>query len=113
MPCDERRLRSLATGGVSLKVRDTTNGLPEFVANHKRGGQRPAARLGTEKGSTPSQDYCTHCYQNGEFTWQAANLDEAVAGNVEFWEREENETDEQLFARVKGVFLQLKRWKAA
>ena len=71
-----------------------------------------AEDFGTEKGGAASRDYCCHCYKGGEFTWQAASLDEAVEGNIEFWEKEGNETDDQLRARVKEEFSRLKRWKA-
>ena len=68
--------------------------------------------FGTEKGGGASGDYCCHCYKDGEFTWQAASLDEAVEGNIEFWEKEGDESDDELRARVKEEFSKLKRWKA-
>jgi len=74
---------------------------------------KEAKDFGTEKGGNASEDYCVHCYAEGEFTWHAASLDEAVEGNVSFWNKEEGETDEQLFTRVKNEFLKLKRWQTA
>jgi len=72
-----------------------------------------AKDFGTEKGGGASADYCVHCYAEGEFTWHAASLDEAVEGNLEFWDKNEGETNEQLFARVKDEFSKLKRWQQA
>ena len=69
--------------------------------------------FGTEKGGSASVDYCCHCYKDGEFTWSAASLDEAVDGNVGFWEKEGDESDDELRARVKEEFSKLKRWKTA
>ena len=74
---------------------------------------KKAEDFGTEKGGGTSEDYCCHCYKDGEFTWHAASLDEAVDGNVEFWEKEGDESDADLRARVKKEFSQLKRWKQA
>ena len=68
--------------------------------------------FGTEKNGSESTDYCCHCYKDGDFTWQAASVDEAVEGNLDFWEKEIDESDEQFRARVKGEFSRLKRWKA-
>jgi len=74
---------------------------------------KKAEDFGTEKGGSPSADYCCHCYKDGEFTWHAASLDEAVEGNMEFWEREGDENDDQLRARIREEFSKLKRWKTA
>ena len=69
--------------------------------------------FGTEKGGNASVDYCCHCYKDGDFTWTAESIDEAVEGNVEFWEKEGNESDADLRARIKSEFSKLKRWKSA
>jgi len=69
--------------------------------------------FGTETDGNTSTDYCCHCYQKGAFTWQAASLDEAVDGNIEFWEKEGNESDDEFRSRVKREFSKLKRWKTA
>ena len=69
--------------------------------------------FGTEKCGSASEDYCCHCYKDGDFTWNAASVDEAVDGNIEFWEKEEGESDEKFRARVKEEFSNLKRWKTA
>ena len=74
---------------------------------------KKAEDLGTEKGGNASEDYCCHCYKEGNFTWHAASLDEAVEGNLEFYEKEGNESDAELRARVKEEFSKLKRWKTA
>jgi len=74
---------------------------------------KEATDFGTEKGGSASVDYCCHCYKDGDFTWHAASLDEAVEGNVEFWEKEGNESDAELRARVREEFSKLKRWKTA
>jgi len=72
-----------------------------------------AEDFGTEKDGGASVDYCCHCYKDGDFTWHAASLDEAVDGNIEFWEKEGNESDADLRARVKDEFSKLKRWMTA
>jgi len=72
-----------------------------------------AEDFGTEKGGGASEDYCCHCYKGGDFTWQAASLDEAVEGNLEFWAKEDGESDDALRRRVREEFSKLKRWKMA
>jgi len=74
---------------------------------------KDAKDFGTEKGGGASADYCCHCYKDGDFTWTAANLDEAVESNIGFWEKEGDESDADLRARVKAEFSKLKRWKTA
>jgi len=74
---------------------------------------KKADDFGTEKGGNASVDYCCHCYKDGDFTWHASSLDEAVDGNIEFWEKEGNESDDELRARVREEFSKLKRWQTA
>ena len=69
--------------------------------------------FGTNKDGSINEDYCCHCYKDGDFTWHAASIDEAVACNVSFWEKEGDESDDALRARVKEAFSKLKRWKTA
>ena len=38
-----------------------------------------AADFGTEKDGSPSKEYCTYCYQNGEWTQPNITLEETIA----------------------------------
>ena len=68
--------------------------------------------FGTEACGGPSDDYCVHCYQNGDFTWKPT-FEEFVEGNVQFW-REEGESDDTAArVRIMEVLPTLKRWAIA
>ena len=66
-------------------------------------------KFGTEYDGTPSEDYCTHCYKNGEFT-TSQTLEEAVEANIMFW-KSEDESDDVARERIMKIFPHLKRWK--
>ena len=72
--------------------------------------------FGKEADGSPSQDYCVHCYENGDFSWKCS-FEEAVEGNIQFWREDgesDNETDNaRARARIMEVFPKLKRWAAA
>ena len=72
--------------------------------------------FGKEADGSPSQDYCVHCYENGDFSWKCS-FEEAVEGNIQFWREDgesDNETDNaKARARIMEVFPKLKRWAAA
>ena len=69
-----------------------------------------AKDFGTEKDGKASADYCCHCYENGEFSWQAT-YEEAVESNIPWWKEEGDKSDDEARERIKSVFPTLKRWK--
>ena len=68
--------------------------------------------FGTESCGGPSEDYCVHCFKDGDFLWKCT-LEEAVEGNIEFWREEGDESDDLARARILEVFPKLKRWATA
>ena len=66
-------------------------------------------KFGTEGGGSRSEDYCTYCYQNGEFT-NPQTLAEAVETNIPWW-KNEDESDDVARERIMEIFPNLKRWK--
>ena len=64
---------------------------------------------GTESDGNPSDDYCCHCYQNGDFTW-GTTLEEAARENIQFWRKDGDTSDDEARARIWEVFPKLKRW---
>ena len=66
-------------------------------------------KFGTEANGNPSLDYCCYCYANGDFTTKQT-LEEAVEGNIQFWRKEGDKTDDEARARIWEVFPKLKRW---
>ena len=71
-----------------------------------------AKDFGTEADGSPSQDYCCHCYQNGDFTGKST-FEEAVENNIPWWKEEGDKSDDEARARIMAVFPTLKRWKAS
>ena len=67
--------------------------------------------FGTNADSRTNEEYCCHCYQNGDFTWKAT-FEEAVEGNIQFWREDGDKGDDEARARIMEVFPTLKRWKA-
>ena len=72
--------------------------------------------FGKEADGSQSNDYCVHCYQNGDFCWKPT-FEEFVEGNIQFW-REDGESDNaednaKARARIMEVMPTLKRWKTA
>lgn len=65
--------------------------------------------FGTEKDGTRSQDYCTYCYQNGQFN-KDETMDEMIATCVPFMVRE-GMTEEKARAILQHQLPTLKRWR--
>ena len=65
--------------------------------------------FGTETDGEPSRDYCCYCHADGDFTTKQT-LEEAVEGNIQFWRRESDKSDDEARARIWEVFPKLKRW---
>jgi|GEM_PF-791223 len=66
-------------------------------------------KFGTEADGSPSNDYCCYCYADGDFTTKQT-LEEAVDGNLQFWRKENDKSDDEARARIMEVFPKLKRW---
>ena len=69
----------------------------------------PDAQYGMEKDGSLSQDYCSYCYADGQFT-----SDKAVEQMVETclpFVREHYKSDDEARADMMAFFPQLKRWK--
>ncbi len=70
---------------------------------------------GTNADQSPSNDYCTYCYKNGEFTWKDATMDGMIEHCVQFLDEfnkdsAEQFTREQAIAQMKQFFPTLRRW---
>ena len=68
--------------------------------------------FGTESCGGPSEDYCCHCYKDGDFTCKET-FEEAVESNIRFWKEDGDKSDDEARGRIMKVFPMLKRWKTA
>ncbi|MCC8109354.1 MAG: zinc ribbon domain-containing protein [Planctomycetes bacterium] len=71
--------------------------------------------FGTNADGTPHAEYCTYCYQNGEFT-REATVEEMVESNLRFldhWNEEtgNNYTVDEARPMLREFLATLKRWK--
>lgn len=69
---------------------------------------------GTNEDKSLSQDYCTYCFQNGEFA-QDCTMDEMIDQCAQFVDEfnkdsEQKMTKEEAVANMKQFFPTLKRW---
>ena len=64
---------------------------------------------GTNKDGTINQDYCIHCFKDGEFT-EDITLEEAIADSVNYAEMA-GMTKEAMLEMQSKVLPTLKRWK--
>ena len=65
--------------------------------------------LGTEKDGSKSADYCSYCYENGAFTYEASMeemIDQCVPHMVG-----EVYTEESARAMMEKTLPELKRWR--
>ena len=65
--------------------------------------------FGTMKSGCKSDDYCVHCFKDGEFT-QDITLEQAIAQCAEYADMA-GTTREEAFAYATNLFPTLKRWK--
>lgn len=65
--------------------------------------------FGTEASGAPSDDYCTHCYQGGAYTWPGASIDEMAAFGGAILSRMYEIPPERATAFVKEQLSCLKR----
>ena len=64
---------------------------------------------GTEADGSESPDYCTWCYQNGEFT--STGLDEIIERNVPYLTAATDFTEEEAVSFMGALLPTLKHWK--
>lgn len=70
--------------------------------------------FGTEANGSLSSDYCTYCFQKGEFTNPKATLEgmmDFLAPNWGEWTGRLELTAEEAKPEVKKILINLKRWK--
>ena len=73
--------------------------------------------FGTEADGGISTEYCTHCYQNGNFT-HGRTIEEMVESNLQFlneWNAQNGSsyTEDEAKAILTAHLASLKRWKTA
>ncbi len=71
--------------------------------------------LGTNADGSPNNDYCTYCFQQGEFA-QDCTMDEMILHCVQFLDEFNKSlkkpiTREEAIAMMKEAFPNFKRWK--
>lgn len=74
-----------------------------------------SAHFGTEKDSSPSQDYCVYCYKDGAFT-SDVTVEEMVETNLRYLDEFNKDspmkfTEEEARKVLPGYLKSLKRWK--
>lgn len=70
------------------------------------------AHFGTEKDGTKSEDYCTYCYQNGEFVGGDATMEEFIEMCIKPCLDQKVYPDaDTARAEMMKFFPTLKRWK--
>ncbi len=62
---------------------------------------------GTEADGTRSEEFCTHCYQGGEYTAPDTNIDQMAEIVARFMDKPQNEAKKVARESLMG----LKRWK--
>lgn len=72
---------------------------------------------GTNKDKSINNDYCTYCFQNGEFA-QECTMDQMIEHCAQFVDKfnegsEKKITREEAIANMKEFFPKLKRWANA
>lgn len=68
-------------------------------------------KFGTEPDGNQNDDYCSHCWKDGKFTYEST-LEQAVESNIPWWKSKE-ESDDVARERIMEVFPTLKRWAKA
>ena len=70
------------------------------------------ANLGTEIDGTPATDYCTFCFQIGEFTDPELTLDDMIQASVDFMTKNLSFTPEMAAKMSNDIIPQLRRWNS-
>jgi hypothetical protein len=66
--------------------------------------------FGTEASGAPSDEYCTHCYQGGAYTWPGASIDEMAAFGGAILSRMYEIPPERATVFTREQLSCLKRW---
>jgi hypothetical protein len=69
------------------------------------------ANFGTEADGSSSSEFCSFCYQNGEFTNPHQNVDEMVASSVDFMTSNLGFSPAEASELSNKVIRKLKRWQ--
>lgn len=67
------------------------------------------AQLGTEQDGSRSADYCSYCYQNGQFAGDMS-MAEMIDFCVPLTAKNMNRPEAEVRADMQRYFPQLKRW---
>lgn len=70
-----------------------------------------ASNFGTEADGSSSTEFCTFCYQNGEFTNPRQTVDEMVASSVDFMTSNLGFSAAEASELSNNVIRKLKRWQ--
>lgn len=65
---------------------------------------------GTERDGSPSEDYCTHCYQHGKFTYET-DLDNMIEGCAPHLMRSTGMNLDEAVSLMGAMLPNLKRWR--
>jgi hypothetical protein len=67
---------------------------------------------GSEANNSPSNKYCTYCYQNGVFTGPEMTLEEMIEVSAKGWsDQDPNVSLEQARTQMKQFLPYLERWR--
>ena len=66
--------------------------------------------FGTNAGGSKSEEYCFHCFQNGEFLDEGITLQDKIDKNVKF-AVQMGMSEAEARKMASDVLSQLKRWK--
>jgi hypothetical protein len=66
--------------------------------------------FGTKTNESKHEEYCTYCYQKGEFTFPATNVEEMIEKLVAMHDRMEI-TEEEARKMATAYLPKLKRWR--
>ena len=66
---------------------------------------------GTNADGSTSEEYCTYCYKDGQFT-NNMTLEETIADSVNY-AKDAGLTEEQMLEHARKVLPTLKRWRQA
>ena len=68
------------------------------------------ANLGTESDGSTATEYCTFCYQNGEFASPTQTVDGMVQTSIDFMTAKLGFSSDQATQMSNDVIRKLKRW---
>jgi hypothetical protein len=70
-----------------------------------------SSNFGTEADGSSSSEFCTFCYQNGEFTNPHQTFDEMVASSVDFMASNLGFSAAEATELSNNVIRKLRRWQ--